>query len=1537
MFPLPLFHPVAVALRGRLRYHQRLHLWGILWPSVGAPVLASQESPSPQGLGFNMGQVGGRQQLDEIYFVQKVKLGQGSFGSVWRAKHRQSGDTVAVKQMDKASMPKRGVTRHDIEREVKMMKTCNHANITKLFDTFEDSGSIYLALEYCDGGDFGDKVKELGPVITEKDTAEWMRQMCEALSHLHAKGICHRDIKPDNFMVAGDSELKLADFGLAIYVRPGDVLTDKCGTPAFMAPEQHLMPVHSHLHTSLLLCEPEDFVHQSATCRDRNYVSFMMGMTFAGFPALNPGERQIPFEVQQSPIVEGLGLLEHSQSNTEESMKQAMMLVAQILSSSKTVIVGSVRMGYGHHRIAYSALTWALELGGKPFLLDILSPDCVEAAIVRNMDKQYSRMSRIASNLGGVIDAMWGKMMLQGDANALRCCLALSQKIRGIMAAFPKDTPVISSHPIVGNMAIACGFKTVINLIFDNYPQYFVLVPGAINLARLGRLEKTLPRRFLIAVGGAGAQRAFLEQLLEGIAGLLREKRLSACKEIYLRLTEHSLGFYGSIRIYLNCGDHAHIADAITAKLQALGLEFHQVTSNEGTVALCKKEALDKLEEPADWKAVTLFRFDSHFAAFRCTDLVIRAVDVLVTKPSELAFFPVPKLHIRRVGAHEAHSAVRAQELGDGSVECREVSHAVAKLHQLIERGSPLFRLMNECIMKAAETNVYDGSKVACEFAFGDRKADAAASVKEKGTSISWYMIIFGGKHPFLNKRNELDQRLMIEGRLDFTDTSSVAAQGLGLFGLGETIQKFSETARNFCKRLVCVSQSSRLTASNALREPWLNSGRRSAESKRKPMENGTPTAGTPRNGTPRNGTPRNGTPRKGGGTPRNGEAGANATAIPKGGMPPRPSGFGYPQAEADEKAKELEKLQKRVNELEAREREQEQKKTEEDDKARNKAKSFRTQKTKVTEVGTPGTPMSDQSPTTLMPAPRLLVPGTKCRYEPSSSSKFSFIPATVQSFNDLDSCSVALWRSASSTSTIYFDTDGMLPRRGLAMGLFGLWLLLVGSSCVSAEVATATLPTLRSDLLRAQELVRRTGKARQAVSLQELLDALRSLDLIKPHVFNTSVAPDVATLRKDTLGEVESLELLAKRLVETLQVSVDEAERLKNQHVKRIREEAVMGDAALNASVKLHEEATEHARQARHEYDGAMRALTRVNRLDQIFTLEVESSEAPEEIHQRVHNGSLWASLMQLDDVPLATPGYQKDQVAKKSTPCEHEAPPGRTLGTADSMPVPVAAQHPLPPTGPPETSTTAASVVTTTQSTSTEAAESDPSPDMPRIFIPGTREPEMEKIHAPSTTVATSKTSHIPSPTFSTTTPPSTSVSTDHLEYVMDETLEALMTERHRLIKIILNINRDIVRADNRSAGLLKARLVAEDAAVQLRRADENHGKAVTLVERQLNATQQKMQSLRGQIRIFAAAVKRLSGCLDPEEKDKRQLFLQQLKEDAAACERRKIAEEEETLKGLADHALVMWNKVESSLSKLQALTDALWLQSIRHQPAG
>ena len=68
---------------------------------------------------------------------------------------------------------------------------------------------------------------------------------------------------------------------------------------------------------------------------------------------------------------------------------------------------------------------------------------------------------------------------------------------------------------------------------------------------------------------------------------------------------------------------------------------------------------------------MTLFAFPDYFPAVATTDILCRIADVLVSKPSELAFYPVPKLHIRRVGDHEAFSAVRSSELGDGTLEAR--------------------------------------------------------------------------------------------------------------------------------------------------------------------------------------------------------------------------------------------------------------------------------------------------------------------------------------------------------------------------------------------------------------------------------------------------------------------------------------------------------------------------------------------------------------------------------------------------------------------------------------------------------------------------------------------------------------------------------------------------------------------------------------------------------------------------------------------------------------------------------------------------
>ena len=93
---------------------------------------------------------------------------------------------------------------------------------------------------------------------------------------------------------------------------------------------------------------------------------------------------------------------------------------------------------------------------------------------------------------------------------------------------------------------------------------------------------------------------------------------------------------------------------------------------------------------------VTLFAFADYFPAVATTDVLMRVADVLCCKPSELAFYPVPKLMIRRVGDHEAYSALRASELGDGTLEVRELHRALKQLG-LEASSDETIAIMHKC------------------------------------------------------------------------------------------------------------------------------------------------------------------------------------------------------------------------------------------------------------------------------------------------------------------------------------------------------------------------------------------------------------------------------------------------------------------------------------------------------------------------------------------------------------------------------------------------------------------------------------------------------------------------------------------------------------------------------------------------------------------------------------------------------------------------------------------------------------------------
>ena len=183
-----------------------------------------------------------QRKLEEEYFIQKVQLGTGSFGVVRRAIHKPTQEDRAVKSIDKRRVEMKPNYRQHLQREIEIMRECfGHSNIVKLYDWFEDEQNIHLVLEYCGGGDFGDRILQCRATMTEAHACDWFHQILLAVDVLHSKGVCHRDVKPENFLISSVNAqkviLKLSDFGLAI--RVATPLRELAGTPAYQAPEIH--------------------------------------------------------------------------------------------------------------------------------------------------------------------------------------------------------------------------------------------------------------------------------------------------------------------------------------------------------------------------------------------------------------------------------------------------------------------------------------------------------------------------------------------------------------------------------------------------------------------------------------------------------------------------------------------------------------------------------------------------------------------------------------------------------------------------------------------------------------------------------------------------------------------------------------------------------------------------------------------------------------------------------------------------------------------------------------------------------------------------------------------------------------------------------------------------------------------------------------------------------------------------------------------------------------------------------------------------
>jgi len=164
-----------------------------------------------------------------------AKLGSGSFGTVYRVQHSQSGSIFAMK-----TIAKRKITdMSKLVTEINVLREADLPQIITIHKVFEDRQNVNLVMGLCEGGDLLSFIIEKGS-LTELEASQIARQVLLAVRYLHMHNISHRDIKPENIMfaTAGDlHSLKLIDFGLAKVLAPKSLMKTKVGTLYYVSPD----------------------------------------------------------------------------------------------------------------------------------------------------------------------------------------------------------------------------------------------------------------------------------------------------------------------------------------------------------------------------------------------------------------------------------------------------------------------------------------------------------------------------------------------------------------------------------------------------------------------------------------------------------------------------------------------------------------------------------------------------------------------------------------------------------------------------------------------------------------------------------------------------------------------------------------------------------------------------------------------------------------------------------------------------------------------------------------------------------------------------------------------------------------------------------------------------------------------------------------------------------------------------------------------------------------------------------------------------
>ncbi|XP_075512018.1 CBL-interacting serine/threonine-protein kinase 3-like isoform X1 [Primulina tabacum] len=165
-------------------------------------------------------------------------IGQGSFAKVKLAKNCETGQSVALKIINKDLVLKHKMT-EQIKREIATMKLIKHPNVIRLYEVMASKTKIFIIMEFVTGGELFDKIATHGK-MQEDEARRYFQQLIDAVDYCHSRGVFHRDLKPENLLLDTAGNLKVSDFGLSALsqqIRDDGLLHTTCGTPNYVAPE----------------------------------------------------------------------------------------------------------------------------------------------------------------------------------------------------------------------------------------------------------------------------------------------------------------------------------------------------------------------------------------------------------------------------------------------------------------------------------------------------------------------------------------------------------------------------------------------------------------------------------------------------------------------------------------------------------------------------------------------------------------------------------------------------------------------------------------------------------------------------------------------------------------------------------------------------------------------------------------------------------------------------------------------------------------------------------------------------------------------------------------------------------------------------------------------------------------------------------------------------------------------------------------------------------------------------------------------------